>query len=74
MKTLDGNGFAVHWVVDANGAGDPDGSKQGDVTVLQGISQDLLDKGSPIIHSAMGDILARLANTEAANITQASFM
>ncbi|MCW3798882.1 hypothetical protein OMW55_13820, partial [Sphingomonas sp. BN140010] len=52
VTPLDGGGYVVHWVTDADRDGDPDGlavqrfaadgTKLGGVTVLQGISSDLL--------------------------------
>ncbi len=52
VTALHGGGFVVHWIVDGDGDGvadglavqrfAADGAKQGEVTVLQGISADLL--------------------------------
>lgn len=54
MTALDGGGFVVHWLVDANDATGgasgiavqrfaANGTRQGGVTVLQGLSQELID-------------------------------
>jgi Ca2+-binding RTX toxin-like protein len=55
VTPLDGGGYAVRWVTDSNGDGDPDGLavqrygadgvKQGGVTVLQGLSDTLVSHG-----------------------------
>jgi hypothetical protein len=56
VTSLDGGAYVVHWVTDIDGDGEPDGlavqrfaadgTKQGGVTVLQGISSDLLSSVS----------------------------
>jgi hypothetical protein len=58
VTALAGGGFAVRWVVDANGDGNPDGmavqrytadgAKQGSPTMLQGLSSELLTHGDHV--------------------------
>jgi len=65
ITALSTGGFVVRWVVDANRDGNPDGiavqrydadgTNQGDVTTLQGISSVLTDHGDQLIS---GDIAA----------------